>query len=125
VVLGAFAGLSLLLAGLGLYGVLSEFVAQRTQEFGVRMALGAQVGDVVRLVVRQGIVLTSMGLAAGLTASLFLTRFISALLFGVKATDLPTLVMVSMLLIAVALLATFIPARRAARSDPMVALKYE
>jgi len=124
-VLGTFAGLALLLAGVGLYGVLSQLTAQRTQEFGVRMALGAQRRDVLTLVVRQGMVLTVAGLAGGLIAALCLTRFLSSLLYGVKATDLSTLAGVSLLLVVVAFLATYLPARRAAKIDPMVALRYE
>ena len=125
VVLGTFAGLALLLAGVGLYGVLSQWIAQRTQEFGVRMALGAQKRDVLTLVIRQGMLWVGIGLAAGLIATLTLTRFLSSLLYGVEATDPWTLVGVSLLLIFVALGAIYLPARRAAGVDPTVTLRHE
>jgi putative ABC transport system permease protein len=125
VVLGIFSGLALLLACVGLYGVLSQLIAQRTHEFGVRMALGAQNKDVLALVIREGMLLVAIGLAAGLTAALSLTRFLSSLLYGVKPADPWTLAGVSLLLILVALLAGFLPARRAARVDPMVSLRYD
>lgn len=125
IVLGAFAALALLLASVGLYGVLSQLIAQRTQEFGIRMAVGAQKRDVLALVIRQGMVLTIAGLAAGLGAALGLTRFLSGMLYGIKPADARTLATVSLLLAVVAFLATFIPARRAAHVDPMVALRYE
>lgn len=125
IVLGAFAGLALLLAGVGLYGVLSQSIVQRTQEFGIRMALGAQKGDVLRLVVRQGLVLTGTGLILGIAAALYLTRSLSSLLYSVKAADAWTLACVSPVLLLVAFLATYIPAHRAMKVDPMVALRYE
>ena len=124
-ILGAFAGLALLLAAVGLYGVLSQLTAQRTQEFGVRMALGAQRRDVLTLVVKEALALTAAGLAIGLLCALVLTRFLSSLLYGMQYTDPLTLAAVSLLLIAVASIATAIPARRAAKVDPMVALRYE
>ena len=124
-VLGMFAGIALLLAGVGLYGVLSQGIVQRTQEFGVRMALGAQKRDVLLLVLWQGMTWTGVGLAAGLIATLCLTKFLSSLLYGVKATDPWILAGVSVLLILVALLATYLPARRAAGVDPMTALRVE
>src|SRR6185312_12209226 len=125
VVLGLFAGLALLLAAVGLYGVLSQSTAQRTQEFGIRMALGAQKRDVLALVLRQGLVLIGAGLAAGLAATLCLTQFLSSLLYDVKATSPWILAGVSLLLIFVALLATYFPARRAAKADPTAVLRYE
>jgi putative ABC transport system permease protein len=125
IILATFAGLALLLAAIGLYAVLSQLIAQRTQEFGVRMALGAQRSDLLRLVIREGMLLTLAGLAAGLAIAVSLTGLLGSLLYGVKATDPLTLAGVSLLLVVVALLATLIPARRASRVDPMVALRYE
>jgi putative ABC transport system permease protein len=125
IVLGTFAGLAALLAGVGLYGVLSQLIAQRTQEFGVRMALGAQKRDVLTMVLRQGMLLTAAGLAAGLAVAFCLAKFLSNLLYGVNAADPWTLAGVSTLLMLVAFLATYLPARRAARIDPMSALRHE
>jgi putative ABC transport system permease protein len=123
--LGAFATLGLILASVGIYGVVSYAVSQRTHEIGVRMALGAERGDVLKVVVGQGLRWVLMGAAIGVAASLGLTRFLQTLLFGVKPTDPATFIGVSLLLLAVAWLACYIPARRAARVDPMVALRYE
>jgi putative ABC transport system permease protein len=123
--LSAFAGLALVLACIGIYGVMAYSVVQRTQEIGIRMALGAQKNDVLRMVVGQGFRLTLPGTFMGIAGAIALTRFLSSLLYGVTPTDPPTFVAVSLLLTAVALLACYIPARRATRVDPVVALKYE
>jgi predicted permease len=123
--LGVFAVIALVLSATGLYGVIAYLVAQRTREIGIRMALGAQVGDVTRLVVQQGARLAAIGIAVGLVGALALTRVLASLLYGVSARDPLTFAGVAAVLGAVALMATYVPARRAARVDPLMAIRSE
>lgn len=123
--LGIFAGIALLLAAVGVYGVMAYTVSLRTQEMGIRLALGAQRRDLFRLVVGQGLKLAGIGVASGLAVSLIVTRYMSSLLVSVTSTDPVTFLTVSLILAAVAALASYIPARRATRVDPTVALRYE
>jgi ABC-type antimicrobial peptide transport system permease subunit len=125
VLVGGFGLLALVLASVGIYGVISYSVTQRTREIGVRMALGAGPAEILGMVLRNGLLLTLAGVGFGLAAGLGLTRLIQSLLFGVSPTDPATFVIVPLLLTAVAALACLIPARRAARVDPIVALRYE
>jgi putative ABC transport system permease protein len=123
--LGIFAGVALILAAVGIYGVMSYSVTQRTHELGIRMALGARPRDVIRLVVGQGLLLAFIGIAIGLGAAIVITRVMKSFLFEVSATDPVTFAVISLLLMATALLANYIPARRATKVDPMIALRYE
>jgi len=125
ILLAVFALLALTLAAVGIYGVISYSVAQRTREVGIRMALGARTIDVLNLVVRDGLKLVLVGIVVGVAGALFLTRLMTALLFGVTATDAVIYVTVALGLTIVALIACCIPARRATKVDPLVALRFE
>jgi ABC-type antimicrobial peptide transport system permease subunit len=124
-VVGLFALTALLLAGMGIYGMISYIVSERTREIGIRLALGAQSRNILRMVVRQGLGLALAGAAVGLVGALIVSHLMAGLLYGVRPTDPFTFAGVALLLIAVALLACYIPARRAIRVDPLVALRYE
>jgi predicted permease len=123
--LAIFAGVALVLAAVGIYGVMSYSVAQQTREIGIRMALGAQRSDVLRMTIKQGLKLVGLGLVIGLVAAFVLTRVMASLLFGISATDPLTFLTISLVLLAVAMLASYIPSLRAMRVDPMVALRYQ
>jgi putative ABC transport system permease protein len=125
ILLSAFAGLALVLAAVGLYGVMSYLVTQRTREIGIRMALGARPGDVFKSVVGNALILALIGVGVGLGVAVAVTRVMSTLLFGVSATDPMTFAVIAVLLTGVAVGASFVPARRATTIDPMVALRYE
>jgi len=124
-ILGIFAGIAVLLAVVGIYGVMSYFVSERTHEIGIRVALGALPSDVLSLIGKLGLKLTLIGVAIGVGLAIGLTRMIAGFLVGVKPTDPVTYAVVAVVLVSVALLACYIPARRASRVDPVVALRYE
>jgi putative ABC transport system permease protein len=123
--LGCFAGVAMILAAIGIYGVIAYSVAQRTKEIGIRMALGAQRRDMLEMILRQSFSVVAIGLAIGLCAALALTRLMASLLYGVSAHDFSIYAFVLFVLSAAALVASYLPARRAMNVDPMVALRYE
>jgi putative ABC transport system permease protein len=125
ILLAGFAGLALVLAAAGIYSVMSYVVTLRTREIGLRMALGARRDQVVRMILSGGVQLALTGAAVGVVCAFGLTRFLASQLFGVQATDVMTFTLVTLLLVAAMLLACYVPARRAAKVDPMVALRYE
>jgi len=123
--LGLFASVALILAVVGIYGVMSDSVAARTHEIGIRMALGAQGADVLRMVVRQGMALAAAGIGIGLLGAFWLTQFMSKMLYEVSPTDRITFFVIPLILALVVLCACLVPARRATKVDPLVALRYE
>jgi putative ABC transport system permease protein len=125
VLLGLFGLAALLLGGVGIYGVISYSVSQRTREFGIRVALGADLGQILRSVIAHGLKLTLAGVLIGVAGGLVLARFLRSLLFGISAADPLTFASVALLLTLVAVLACYIPARRAIKVDPVIALRYE
>jgi putative ABC transport system permease protein len=125
VIFGVFGAAALLLAAMGIYGVTAYVVTQRTREIGIRMALGAQLGDVLKMMLRYAMTLVVIGTLVGLAGAYALTRVMSNLLFQVTPTDLPTFIVVPAVLLLVALVACLIPARRATKVDPLITLRYE
>jgi ABC-type antimicrobial peptide transport system permease subunit len=125
ILIGVFSGLALILASIGIYGVISYSVAQRTREIGIRMALGASQRQVLRMVVGGGAKLAVIGILIGAVGALVLTQFIRSFLFGVSPSDPPTFIGISFILAGVAILASYVPARRAMKVDPNTALRYE
>jgi putative ABC transport system permease protein len=125
ILLALFGSIALVLSAAGIYGVMAYSVSQRTPEIGIRMALGAPAREVMKMILWQGMKLTGIGIACGVLASVILTRYLSSLLFGIGTTDPLTFVVVILFLTGVALLACFVPARRAAKTDPIIALRYE
>ena len=125
ILLALFAGIAVVVATIGIYGLLQYSTTQQTRDIGIRMALGARKSDVLRAVLRQGLTLAGIGVIVGLAGASVLTRVLSSLLYDVTPTDLPTLACMSLLLAGIALTASYVPARRAAKIDPMTALRYE
>jgi len=123
--LGTFAAVAMVLAAIGIYGVIAYGVAQRTREIGIRMALGAQRSDMLRMILRQSLTIVGIGLVVGLISALAMTRLMTTLLYGVSANDVSTYAIVLVLLAGAALLASYFPARRAMNVDPLIALRYE